>query len=81
MHSIAYCVSFLNLTHGRNRGGFRPMSGWITKLARVDEVLRSDSRLGTCAAIVQFAVSVRGISGNSPNGSSTSWNSRKSLPF
>jgi hypothetical protein len=21
-------VPFQNLTHGRNRGGFRPMSGW-----------------------------------------------------
>jgi hypothetical protein len=41
LHCLLH-VSSQNLTHGRNRGSFRP----ITKLARVDEVLRSDSPHG-----------------------------------
>src|SRR5262249_40850241 len=43
-----------NLTHA----GTVVVSPGITKLARVDEVWRTDSLLGTCAAIVQCGVSV-----------------------
>jgi hypothetical protein len=53
----------------QERGGFRPMSGWNHQACfRVDEVLRSDSLLGTCVAIVQCAVSVEASSSTASSG-------------
>jgi hypothetical protein len=59
---IVSCLSLLKASPPVGTVVASAMNGWNYRAARVDEVLRSDGRLGTCVAIVQCAVSVEASS-------------------